>query len=442
MEAMGFPWGELEREQWALSLSNVKPQAHQRALWMPSVGQRVEAFWVQAGGRSKLGTMDGKWYSGEVSGLRWEHGEPMPEFRVTSQGGHEEWWSTRWAGTVVRLYEQQDPKGEVRMQTDRVPPQAIGWLGHGTRVQVQWGARWHKGQVVAIDADRGIAIRYKAGGGWKESVAWHDERELQKGGLAVDEIIRRGRSNEEYQARHSVMATGCVLLTDEGRCECEHCVGTWPTKVDEAAREAEEQGWGPLPAEVIEGLKEMGPKMGRAELEAMGPEPGPPEGTTNQDQVAVREPREKRAREGQGGQKGERRSRRQRGQGSGVEWSKECGVDPEMCEAEEEEALDQERGVRNKRRAERAPVPQHKGDNAQKRRKGEGRGAKRKADDEYQQPRQEAKRRKAQQGRTQGEKRTREQAQGAEGDEGEPNQGRQRGEQVREEAKDRGPGCD
>ena len=115
--------------------------------------------------------------------------------------------------------------------------------------------RWCSGTVVAISADKGLAVRY--GKGRHASVAWHTTSGLCSRGCRPLLIKERNmevpdsEANDDYQRLSTNMAQGCLLLRDQdegGRdtCECHYCtevrwpaeVGEWRSRVDAPECEA------------------------------------------------------------------------------------------------------------------------------------------------------------------------------------------------------------
>jgi len=138
---------------------------------------------------------------------------------------------------------------------------AVDFFGHGTEIEITWlspktkRTEWHKGKVVAIDEEKGIAIRY--GKGAEASIAWHTNGDIEARGFVVTTARRYGEhTNQTYQELGTNMILGCLLLTDEGECECNACKVNWPKEVADAGNNGID----------VAGVPEMGPAEGRKEL--------------------------------------------------------------------------------------------------------------------------------------------------------------------------------
>ena len=119
--------------------------------------------------------------------------------------------------------------------TDRLPAYIVPSIGLGSRLSIDWGKeepRCCNVTVVAINSDKGLAVRCGKGGG--ASVAWHTTSGLCNRGCRPLEIRRRDvkmsdhEANDNYQRLHTSMAHSCLLLRDEDedgkdKCECHYC---------------------------------------------------------------------------------------------------------------------------------------------------------------------------------------------------------------------------
>ena len=236
----------------------VPRQFGQRGMWFPDRGTRVDAFWIDPEGSRQRGGATGSIGAGKVTALAWE-AEGNPEFEVTYEDD-----STMWHGVADEAGTTITMRDFEIAATERIPDEFRELLGHGTKMDVEWIGRitrrkeWHRGQVVALSEEKGIAIRY--GTASNASVAWHTAEDLTGRGYAVTTARRRGRyTNDQFQRESVNMAKGCLLLTDRGECGCHWC-GTrgWPRQILETEMTE--------PHLDLRGLETMQPAAGRWEL--------------------------------------------------------------------------------------------------------------------------------------------------------------------------------
>ena len=231
-------------------LTDTPVQSGQNGLWFPGEGERVKMMEKVNKGEKE------RYTRGRVTGWRWEEGG-LPKIRVEYEDNRVIWHDVvTELGTKVRMDETCDAVTLVR-----VPYPVMETLGHGTEILITWinnkkNTTWFKGRIVAIDPLKGWAVRYDKD--LVTTVAWHTDDDMSTRGLVVTTAKRIGEhTNESYQEMNQNMKLGCLLLTDEGECECKSCkeVG-WPMEFENEADEQIKDN------EVLE----MGPRGGRAEL--------------------------------------------------------------------------------------------------------------------------------------------------------------------------------
>jgi len=110
-----------------------------------------------------------------------------------------------------------------------------------------------------VVANRGqsIAVRYDEKGEHERQIVWHTN--LQEGCILTKLVRMTEGANEAYQLKIQRTRKECVLLTDDGECECAWCFTKgWPEEVEEmgAAGMNEDQCWE---------LRNMDPMEGRAQ---------------------------------------------------------------------------------------------------------------------------------------------------------------------------------
>ena len=242
---------------------NAKPQRGQTGWWVPEVGLEVMAFWAEKGGNESLGGTSGKWHEGLTTETRWEEGG-LPEVQILYECGHREWHCTSGAGTLVRLrVDQGKDSGGKRMVTDTMEEDIARILGPGTMLSVRWPREnmayaWWEGKVVANEGGR-IAVRYDEQHGYEKMVVWHDD--LHARGTRLRKITRMTEwANETFQLDSQRITPECVLLTDDGQCECAWCYTKgWPAQIEQLVREGmdNEDAWE---------LEKLGPREGRKSL--------------------------------------------------------------------------------------------------------------------------------------------------------------------------------
>jgi ribonuclease HI len=243
-----------------IALLHAKPQRGQVGWWVPTVGTQVEAFWTSNNGKESLGGTPGDWKHGKVSNVAWDE-DALPCSEVVYPGGHREWHCTRTAGTALKLRKVQGPAvGGNLLLTDRMPEPVSLLLGPGAKLLVRWQTtretfKWWNGVVVANDGAR-VAVRYDAVGKVASEVVWHTD--LHDRGCRIMELVRMTPgANERYQLQVQRRAQECVLLTDDGKCECAWCFTTgWPREVDAMVDMGmdEDEAWD---------LRNMEPREGR-----------------------------------------------------------------------------------------------------------------------------------------------------------------------------------
>jgi hypothetical protein len=273
MNDMKCDWGSLTQAD-PIALLHAKPQQGQCGWWIPEINTKVTAFWGERDGGASLGGTPGEWHHGKVTAVAWEE-DSLPHCEVTYPCGHKEWHNTRWAGTALRLLDPQGKSAGGRlMLTDTMPEPVASLMGPGTRIMVRWQTqsvtyKWWQGRVVANDGDR-VAVFYEAQGKENRQVVWHTD--LHQRGCRIKELVRmREGANEDYQTRTQLRARECVLLTDDGECECAWCCTEgWPSEVDAMEKMGmdEDEAWD---------LRNMGPREGRAASAKRKPEPLPAE---------------------------------------------------------------------------------------------------------------------------------------------------------------------
>ena len=246
-------------QQRAQRHSSAKRSPTQRGLWFPGIKTQVNSFRQEENGEHVRGGVRGTEYKGTVTELKWTEGR-NPEFKVRYAGGDERWHdSVREAGiTTLRVGR--------RVAQEEVPDLIMNNIGHGTKVELQWASKvagkwvesWHQGTVVAGRKGKGIAVRY--GTAARPSVAWHTKEDLRNREFVITTLVRLGEyTDATYQEAGQNMKKGCLLLTDEGECECRACREKgWPVEV----KAAEEMGID------VEGIREMGPREGRKAIVA------------------------------------------------------------------------------------------------------------------------------------------------------------------------------
>ena len=263
MADMDCTWIDIDQAL-PIALLHAQNQRGQEGWWIPEMGTAVKAFWASKDGDCTLGGTAGDWCVGVVVGAAWDEGD-LPTCQVRYPCGHEEWHCTRWAGTAIKLAQDQGKAaGGDLMETDLMPGPVAELLGPETRLQVRWpneggGHSWWQGTVVA-NVDGRIAVRYVGTRTYEEMIVWHDD--LHERGTRIERLVRMSAgANEEHQSRTQERAQECVLLTDDGKCECDWCQQRgWPMQLEEMRTQGEDPY-------LIAELQEMGPREGRQEIE-------------------------------------------------------------------------------------------------------------------------------------------------------------------------------
>jgi hypothetical protein len=121
--------------------------------------------------------------------MHWGQG-CRPKFRVRYSDGTEEWHDVmRDAGTTIR-------QADGRVTQRPVPHLVMSRAGHGTEMEVEWVVRraetWYQGVIVALDSERGVAIRYTTASG--PSVAWHTQEDLDQRGHVITTLREKDES--------------------------------------------------------------------------------------------------------------------------------------------------------------------------------------------------------------------------------------------------------
>jgi ribonuclease HI len=241
-------------DQQHAKLSGISRDPAQRGIWFPAPATKVATFSGHPASDAARAEAQGKVREGIVRQLHWGQG-CRPKFRVRYSDGTEEWHDVmRDAGTRIR-------QADGRVTQRPVPHLVMSRAGHGSEMEVEWVVRkaetWYQGVIVALDSERGVAIRYTTAAG--PSVAWHTQEDLDQRGHVITTLRESGEfTNAQYQETGPNRVRGCLLLTDEGKCECAVCkeVG-WPEEI----RAAEATGV------QVEGLAEMSPADGRLLLQ-------------------------------------------------------------------------------------------------------------------------------------------------------------------------------
>ena len=139
---------------------------------------------------------------------QWKKGE-LPRFLIEYEDGSKQWHDViEEAGTSVRLVE---PDEAVTLVT--VPVEIRNMLVHGTEIEITWVSpkskrtEWHRGKIVAIDEERGIAMRY--GKATEASVAGHTlETAHRVWKRRVEKTPRWEKKTEDmHQTKTEVMRT-------------------------------------------------------------------------------------------------------------------------------------------------------------------------------------------------------------------------------------------
>ena len=117
-----------------------------------------------------------------------------------------------------------------------MPLEALGWLGKGSRIEVQFGNTWHLGVVTGTDiTDEGeaIVVGYGDRNRGRRSARANkankyssigDHQDLHTRGCRVREFRRRAEEQPE-----------CPYDEQEESCGCTHCTSTkWPARYAEA----------------------------------------------------------------------------------------------------------------------------------------------------------------------------------------------------------------
>ncbi len=219
----GPNWQAMENKVWGR-------HEDQKGMWFPPPGTKVL---VRSGsyGHEEMG-------EGIARSLRWEV-DGNPEVLI-DHNGDKEWFNiSRDAGTRIISIGGEN-------EFNSMGARALDLIGHGSEVLVEWeGTKlktWYKGKIVARTADE-ITVRY--GKISKASVAKHTYEDIENRGFVVMAARRNGEyTNETYMASNHGYGMGCILLTDEGRCECNACERAWieETKLIED-EDGEVGGW-------------------------------------------------------------------------------------------------------------------------------------------------------------------------------------------------------
>ncbi len=266
MKEMKCGWTHV-RDAAPMKLLHAKPQEGQVGWWIPDIGTKIKAFWCSTDGKHSLGGTRGEWHPGIVCNTRWEEGE-LPETMIEYGDGHQEWHCTSTAGTSVILeVPQRKNTGGKKMVTDTMPEVSALRLGPGTRISVRWPRQgmahsWWEGRVVANEGTR-VAVRYMAAEGEEQSIVWHTD--LHSRGTRLREIVRMVEgANEAYQLATQQRTRECVLLTDDGLCECAWCYTKgWPSEIEQLEAEG-------LGNDEIWELRNLDPREGRKRVKKYG----------------------------------------------------------------------------------------------------------------------------------------------------------------------------
>lgn len=264
-------WEEMECSWTQLAMTDPRkllhgsPQQGQEGWWIPKKGTKVTTFKSREDGGVALGGTKGDWHPGTVSAVSWDEGT-LPRCEIKYTCGNKEWHCTSTCGRLIKLMKGQgQKKGGKRMRTDTFPEGMALLLGPGTEVSVRWETpsrnyAWWAGRVVANSGDE-VAVRYDAKDPADTAVVWHTD--LHERGCRILNIKRmRAEANEQYQLDTQRRAQECVLLTDDGQCECAWCYTKgWPMEIDTMIDQGmdEEEAWE---------LGNLGPREGRARVNA------------------------------------------------------------------------------------------------------------------------------------------------------------------------------
>jgi hypothetical protein len=139
--------------------------AKRKCYWIPEVGTRVEAFWLEHGGPDHLGTLQGRWYRGKVKELNWPEDKGTPGAVISYDrteefpAGYEDWAQIGLFGKLIKAVTRQ--RKAYHKPHDTVFPEiATRWMGIGTRLRVRHsGSRWLVATVLGTE-DGAPIVRY------------------------------------------------------------------------------------------------------------------------------------------------------------------------------------------------------------------------------------------------------------------------------------------